>query len=308
MVFMTYAEKFYRMIHLPGRVRGFAKNWIIVLICVYVMKKYPFILKFSNGVDYRIINDPDDWWAIRGLWDTFGKNYSVSDDVLSLTYNGKKVTIYGASHSAASEIFGNSNPYSSLSFRDKVIMDIGANVGDSAIFFALEGAKRIIAIEPNLIHYNLLVRNIKENGLLKKIELLNAGIGSTDKVITVKYSSEVNASSPLFESKDGERIPIFSFETMERRYPLEDAILKIDCEGCEYDIITEDSVRFFERFQEIIMEYHYGEDKLVNVLTKAKFLITRIDETKKKVYNYKAKQWMNTGMLYAKRAPEVINS
>jgi len=304
---MTISENFYRLIHLPQRIRGFAKNWTTVLIHVYVIKKYPFVLKFYNSEGYRIINDPDDWWAIRGLWDTFGKNYDVANEILDLTYKGKRVRIYGASHSAAAEIFGDSNPYSSLSIRDRMILDVGANVGDSAIFFALEGAKRIIAIEPYPIHYNLLVKNIKENGLsLNNIELLNAGIGSIDKVLKVENSLIVNASSSLLESEDGEKILVFSLKTLQEKYPLENAILKMNCEGREYDVITEDNIKFIERFQEIVMEYHYGAEKLVNVLTKAKFVITHINEPKR-VFNWKAKKWMNFGIIHAKRETEELN-
>jgi len=304
---MTISENFYRLTHLPQKIRGFAKNWMTVLIYVYVIKKFPFVLKFYNLEGYRTINDPDEWWAIRGLWDTFGKNYDVSSDILDLTYKGKRVRIYGASHSAVAEIFGDSNPYSSLSIRDRIILDVGANVGDSAIFFVLEGAKRIIAIEPYPIHYSLLVKNIKENGLsLKNIELLNAGIGSTDKVIKVENSLTVNGTSPLLESEEGEKILVFSLKTLQEKYPLENAILKMDCEGCEYDVIIEDNIKFIERFQEIILEYHYGAEKLVNVLTKAKFVITHVDEPKK-YFNWKAKKWMNVGMIHAKRATEELN-
>jgi len=43
---MTISENFYRLIHLPSRIRGFAKNRMTVLIYVYVIKKYPFVLNF----------------------------------------------------------------------------------------------------------------------------------------------------------------------------------------------------------------------------------------------------------------------
>jgi len=62
----------------------------------------------------------------------------------------------------------------------------------------------------------------------------------------------------------------------------------MDCEGCEYDVIIEDNIKFIERFHEIIIKYHYGAEKLVNVLTKAKFVITHVNEPKR-VFNWKAK-------------------
>jgi len=141
------------------------------------------------------------------------------------------------------------------------------------------------------------MKNIKENGLpLNNIELLNAGIGSIDKVLTVENSLIVNATSPLLESEDGGKILVFSLKTLQKKYPLENAILKMDCEGCEYDVIIEDDIKFIEGFHEIIMEYHSETEKLVKVITKSKFVITHGDEPKKH-FNWKAKMdepWNDT--------------
>jgi len=38
--------------------------------------------------------------------------------------------------------------YEPLSVEGRVVVDVGAFVGDSAIYFALKGARRVIAIEP----------------------------------------------------------------------------------------------------------------------------------------------------------------
>jgi len=57
------------------------------------------------------------------------------------------------------EIFGHGE-YASLDVKDKVIIDIGAYIGDSAIYFALKGAKRVIAVEPHPGAFAEMLENI----------------------------------------------------------------------------------------------------------------------------------------------------
>lgn len=47
------------------------------------------------------------------------------------------------------------------SFKDKVILDLGADEGSTASFFFEKGAKRVIAVECNEASYNQLVENYK---------------------------------------------------------------------------------------------------------------------------------------------------
>ncbi len=41
--------------------------------------------------------------------------------------------------------------YGVLDVSGKVVIDVGASIGDSAIYFALKGARKVIAIEPHLV-------------------------------------------------------------------------------------------------------------------------------------------------------------
>jgi FkbM family methyltransferase len=42
----------------------------------------------------------------------------------------------------------------------RVVIDIGVFIGDSSIYFALRGAKRVIAVEPHSEAYKKTVENI----------------------------------------------------------------------------------------------------------------------------------------------------
>jgi len=65
--------------------------------------------------------------------------------------------------------------YGYVDVKNKSIVDIGAFVGDTAIYFAIKGAKKVIAIEPHPGAYEELVenKNIRINDLEGKIVPLN---------------------------------------------------------------------------------------------------------------------------------------
>ena len=55
--------------------------------------------------------------------------------------------------------------YGSLGVEGRVVVDVGAFVGDSAIYFALKGARKVIVIEPHPGAYAEMLENIKLNNL-----------------------------------------------------------------------------------------------------------------------------------------------
>lgn len=64
--------------------------------------------------------------------------------------------------------------YRFLPVRDKVIIDIGASIGESPILFASRGPTKVIALEPNRESYELAKRNTEANNLSDKIEIICA--------------------------------------------------------------------------------------------------------------------------------------
>jgi len=45
------------------------------------------------------------------------------------------------------DVFG-SEEFKSMNFLNKIVLDIGANIGDSSIYYATLGAKKVMAVEP----------------------------------------------------------------------------------------------------------------------------------------------------------------
>ena len=76
--------------------------------------------------------------------------------------------------------------------------------------------------------------------------------------------------------------------------------MKIDCEGCEYDIIANTRKETLQRFGEIFIEYHYG---YINIERKLKDCGFRVwHTTPAKIINTQLnKSTMYIGFIKAKR-------
>jgi FkbM family methyltransferase len=169
------------------------------------------------------------------------------------------------------------NIYHSLPVRDKIVVDVGANIGDSAIYFALSGAANVIAIEPFPRNYEMARKNIELNNLSNKIALLLAGCSSCNGSIVVNQSEYGHDRNLTDKSGHGVKLPLMTLENiLDKNNVLrtDKAILKMDCEGCEYDIIFSSSRDTLRRFSHIQIEYHYGYKNLKEKLEKYGFSVS----------------------------------
>lgn len=286
-----------KIIKLQKTTRSLAQNWLTVTVKIYLLKKYPVTVKLKNK-GFKYINDEGDWWAIKLLVEKFGSGYDVNTDTLNTTYNGTIIVLKGASHSAAVEIFGD-KIYEDLNVDGKDVLDIGGNIADSAISFAIRGAKKIIGIEPYHVHYKFAIENIALNKLTNHIIFLNGGAGKENSELSIADWDNVNAASSIQQENNGIKINIYSLKHLVTQFNLVNPILKMDCEGCEYEIINEENIDVLRVFSEIFMEYHFGSVDLEKLLLKSGFSILSITHDEPN-YNPKAKQNMRTGLIHAK--------
>jgi len=223
-------------------------------------------------------------------------NLSLTKEGISFHYKNHFVIIDPARFSDLGATFFKEE-YSFLQVKDHDVIDVGMNIGDSAIYFALNGAKRVIGLEPYTYAFSYAEKNIKLNNL-NNIILLNAGYGRDAKILVDdKKISSMNLS--LRSSNSGKEIPIYSLKTLFQMYKINNAIVKMDCEGCEYALLEEDD-ETLKSIDMIQIEYHYGYSDLVEKLKKAGFYV---EYTKPQAsYNKEAENpnmWV--GYIYAKR-------
>jgi hypothetical protein len=161
--------------------------------------------------------------------------------------------------------------YSFLDVRGKDVVDIGAYIGDTAMYFILNGARHVYAFEPDRGRYLLAKKNITANGMGSKITLLQKKVSN---------GKTTNQS--------------ISLEGIVRAYKLNSAALKIDCEGHEYPILLEAKPDVLTSFDQIQIEYHMGYLNIEKRLKTIGFGVTHDTPTKPSSDFF--------GHMYAKRS------
>jgi FkbM family methyltransferase len=164
--------------------------------------------------------------------------------------------------------------YEFLNPKKSIVIDIGANIGDTAIYFVLNDAERVIALEPFPFSYKYANINVTANKMNDKIEILNAGYGK-DLEVSVDPNTISNGRSLLLPSKEGKRIKAYSLRALINMYGLsnkDNLLLKMDCEGCEYNLLDE-PIEILKKFNKIEMEFHYGYKNLESKLKEAGFSV-----------------------------------
>lgn len=231
---------------------------------------FPIKTKLRNGTEVQIHN----LFQLHMYVYNVQKFCSFNDGMLIMKLsNSKEIKFFDWEWNGDLFPIFFDDDYSFLPVKNSVIIDIGANIADSSIFFALNGAKQVVALEPSPRNFESAVKNVKINGLNDVIEVINAGCsGKTGTMVIEKEKDGIYYS--LEEKKDGITIPIFSLTQILKKTSSSSCILKIDCEGCEYDSILETSKENLRRFSHIQIEYHYGyrnlKDKLENCGFKVK--------------------------------------
>jgi len=72
-------------------------------------------------------------------------------------------------------------PLDDINLRGREVVDVGAFVGDSTLYFLYKSAEKVIAIEPHRGAYEEMLYNLKLNGLEHKVIAINAALGGSEK-------------------------------------------------------------------------------------------------------------------------------
>ncbi|MDE1856892.1 MAG: FkbM family methyltransferase [Candidatus Micrarchaeota archaeon] len=158
--------------------------------------------------------------------------------------------------------------------RGKTVVDIGASIGDTAVYFALRGARMVYAFEPYPYSCSIAKRNIGRNGVGKRVKLINAGGSSRSGSVIVDPKFRNTVDDKLRSFPSGVRVPLYPLDEICRIAKDDDAVLKIDCEGCEYEIILNSSNKTLRKFSTIMLEYHNGYVDLERKLVDAGFEVS----------------------------------
>jgi FkbM family methyltransferase len=261
------------------------RNYLNILTRM-VRKKYPIEAILRNG--YHVtLHDYIETVALTNFLSR-AKNHrnEVEYDIkenkttfLSLPYgnNNSNVTLCGSvTNSDALGVFLG-NIYENLPVVGKTVIDIGANIADSSIYFAARGAKKVIALEPIPENYEMAKRNIESNNLSDKITLLLAGCAANQGFITISPFDKGWLGSSIKNSSQGFKVPLLTLGDILKQNNLQNGelnILKMDCEGCEYQSLLSANRDVIRSFSYIQIEYHNGYKDLKYKLEENGFIVS----------------------------------
>ncbi|MCL5004782.1 MAG: FkbM family methyltransferase [Patescibacteria group bacterium] len=175
------------------------------------------------------------------------------------------------------EIFGG-DPYrdflKTINLKNKQVVDIGAAFGDTAIYFLLEGAKRVYAFEALQSYFRLAKENLRINGFSNFCDLSLSVVGGTPGSIVIDPNFGDMFGTGLESFITGEKVPMITLAQIVEQFNIKDGFLKLDVEGYEYEILLNTSAEILQCFSDMIIEYHYGFERLKNHLVAVGFSVS----------------------------------
>lgn len=144
-----------------------------------------------------------------------------------------------------------------LSGKLDCVVDIGGHIGTFSFLLA-PYAKRSFVFEPVSENFELLKRNLS-GPAFEHVCCVNAAVSDKKKEINISLSpgSSGSHSAHWRAGADSETVSALSLADIFTEYGIERCdLLKIDCEGSEYEILFSADKDLLSRISRIVMEYH----------------------------------------------------
>lgn len=155
--------------------------------------------------------------------------------------SGLEPTIFG-------ETFLYDVHFAGFDLKDKVVVEAGAFIGDTALYYASMGAT-VYSFEPDLESFQLAKRNLALNEpLSRRIQLYNYALGKDGEVDFPVNPSGSGGSSIHLAASAYRRVRSVSLKTVLEEFNIEKPyLLHLDVKGEEFTIIEESDLSRFER-------------------------------------------------------------
>ena len=220
---------------------------------------------------YNLFKTFNNWW----LYLAYKYGFAGSDLLVFVTRNGINVEVPVRLVQTFKEIFMDECYLAGME-RDIVpgatIVDIGANAGYFSLFAAAKFPNsRIFSYEPVPVNYKQLKRHrdLNSSQRIKCYPQAVAGVNG-EISLSVDENDSFTTSATMFRAANSAeqslRVPCVSLQTVMDGNGIKKCdLLKMDCEGAEYDILYNCPVDYLQSIDQIAMEVHRGEKENQNI-------------------------------------------
>jgi FkbM family methyltransferase len=179
------------------------------------------------------------------------------------------------------------------------IVDVGANVGYTTLYWSrLFPGARFKAFEPHPLILPTLKANLALNRLSERVLVFPAAAGTKNSVVKL---TDAGVGSTVTQMPTGRsfEVPMVDFFEALANEPID--LLKLDCEGAEYDLVSDP--RFADlRAKAMVFEWHataerpHAKREIFKMLTLYKWRVEPISE-----YGLSQPEFglLNTGVAWA---------
>ena len=262
------------------------------------LQKFPINVILKNyKISYKAYTRAELFLLSNGIRNI---KYDINDKTITLLdYNVKFLAIN------IGDVYGVffKEDYQDLEVKDKTIVDIGSGIGDSAVYFMKRGAKRVIAVEAYPENCYNAKTNIYLNSFSDKVTIINAALSSVYGQVSIRNEKAPRPTSRTFKANHGKQVRSITLESIIMTSNDNNLLLKMDCEGCEYDVILNSSCELLRKFRVIFLEFHNGSETIIDYLNNCGFSTSLKNESQAN-YVKSGKPSPRMGILEAVRCDE----
>ena len=150
-----------------------------------------------------------------------------------------------------------------------VIVDVGAHIGVFTVWAASRDPNaRVIAVEPSAATLKYLHHNVETNKLTN-VTIVDAACGSSDGMVEMLARGPAACNTTFRSDNYGSSFAVIgnarkiTLKRLFSDFAIDHCdLLKLDCEGAEYDTLYSAPEATLSRVERIAMEYHIGMNRV----------------------------------------------
>lgn len=170
--------------------------------------------------------------------------------------------------------------------KSSLVIDIGANIGITSVFFSqFDFIKYIYSYEPIPHTYSLGLKNVSSNiEAHKKCQFFNFGLSNEDKTASFYFNNQVKGKTGVREyriagSNNEHQVEVelknanSVISSIVKDHPDEFIMIKMDCEGSEYEIFQNlSNNNILSKIDVFFIEWHdKGSEPIEDILVRNNF-------------------------------------